>query len=339
MDMRIVPRLGAARPVVVACAALAGFPAHAEYSSRLQMGNWSGGAWTDPATKEFRNCGLSVGYSAGTRFTFVVPGNLAPVMMYADQRIQAQPQSRFPVKAKFGDGAEMTLNGLAVSQGMVQITLPTIPHNYDVIRNAKQIALVLPGMTTTLNVEGFAKAMPQVIDCAVRERAKLQAPPQIDGDPGAREAALAGLAVAERSGVGDYIVFADDKRPGNMQQAASVAGFVGAAGPGGPVNILTTTYFIGPDKGRNNAEQKASLMQRIRSADPKATFGDLPGIPGKPNSFGIFAIGNNVYEEFYMVQRPAGGYHQFTTGTPLPGKATAEAAGVKFRAALSLVMP
>jgi hypothetical protein len=339
MNERIVMAARLAGAVMLGGLALAGGPAGAEYSTRMQMGNWSGGAWTDPATKEFRNCGLSVGFSAGTRFTFIVPGNLAPVIMYADQRITAPAQQRFPVKAKFGDGAEMTLNGLAVSQGMVQLALPALPHNYDVIRNAKQIVLALPGLTTTLNVDGFAKAMPQVIDCAVRERAKLAAPPPTDGDPGVREAAMAGLAVAERSGVGGYIVFADDKRPGNMQNAAMVAGFVGAAGPGGAANILTTTYFVGADKGRTTAEQKASLMQRIRISDPKATFADLPAVPGKPDSFGIFAIGNNVYEEFYMVKRPAGGYYQFTTGTPLPAKATAEAAGVKFRNALSLVLP
>jgi hypothetical protein len=329
-------RFGPALAAALCCSVL---PAAAEYSSKLQMGNWSGGAWTDPATKEFRNCGLSVGFNGGMRFTFIVPGNLAPVIMYADQRVTAAAQSRFPVKAKFGDGPEMTLNGLAVSQGMVQLALPVIPHNYDAVRNAKQIALTLPGLTTTLNVDGFAKAMPQVIDCAIRERAKLQAQPPTDGDPGAREAAMAGLAVAERSGVGGYIVFADDKRPGNMQNAAMVAGFVGAAGPGGAANILTTTYFVGLDKGRTTAEQKAALQQRIRTSDPKATFGDLPSIPGKPESFGIVAIGNNVYEEFYMVRRPAGGYYQFSTGTLLPGKATAEAAGVKFRNALGLVLP
>lgn len=316
--------------------------AQADFTQRMQAGNWGGGVWVDNQTKEFRNCGLTLTLSGGTSVSVIVPANLFPALMVTDPKLQLTAKQPVQAKAKFGEGAEILINGTALSPTLIQFAMPAWPHNYDLMRNAKTLALTVPGLSTTLNIEGIAQAMPQAIGCAVRERVTLKAPPAVAprGVPFEKvETTLIGLAVAERSGIGPYIVFADDKRPGNMQQAALVTGFAGAQGPGGTANILSTAYFIDAGAGLTNEAQKAALMARARSVDPKGVFGDLPGVPNKPNSVGLSMIGNGVYEEFYLVQKPGVGYFQFTTSTPLAGRATAEAAGAKLRAALALVVP
>jgi hypothetical protein len=330
-------------PSSLALAALmlpAAFAAHADFTSKLQVGNWSGGAWADNATKEFRNCGLTLKFNGGTALSVIVPASLVPVLMIADPRLTLQPKQPVSARAKFGAGAELQLGGVAISPTMAQLALPPIPHNYDMIRKAPGFSVILPGLNTTLNIDGVAQVLPQVIDCALRERARLANPPAPAGAVvGKVEAMLAGLAIAERSGIGAYMIFPDDQRPGNFQGAAMVAGYVRAQGPGGPANILTTAYWLGPETGQTIEQARQTQLVRMRQVDPNALIATLPPIPGLANSVGVSSLGNGVYEEIYLVQKPGGGFFQFTTSTPAPGRMTAEAAGVKFRAAIGQVIP
>ncbi len=321
--------------------ALISVGAQAAYSSRLQVGNWSGGVWVDDATKEFRNCGLSVKFTGGSEFTVIVPANLNPVFVIIDPRIQATPQQRFNVPTKFDQGPELQAPALALSPTMVQIGLPPLPNGYDMARKATKFAAILPGLNSTFDIAGMAEVLPKLVECAIVERAKLALPPSAAQEtPFDRlEAAMAGLALAEKSGVGGYIVFPDRERPPGFQAAPSVWGHVGAQGPGGPANILASAYWQTPAAGATIAEAKATLLQRLRSLnkDPNAQYGDLPAIPGRPDTAGVFSIGNNVYEELYLVKRRNGGYFQFTTSTPLPARATAAAAGARYRAAIAAI--
>ena len=152
---------------------------------------------------------------------------------------------------------------------------------------------------------------------------------------------MAGVALAKKSGVGNYIVFPDKERPPGFQGAPSVWGHVGVPGPGGPANVLLSAYWQTPAAGPSIAEAKATLMERLKTLnkDPKAQYGELPPIPRKPDSVGLFAIGNNVYEEVYLVKRRNGGFFQFSSSTPLPGRGTAEAVGARYRAAIAAMLP
>jgi hypothetical protein len=117
-----------------------------------------------------------------------------------------------------------------------------------------------------------------------------------------------------------------------------VAGYVGAQGPGGPANILLVAYYTG-ELGRTPAEAKQAMVARMKSINPNTAIGDLPPIPGKPNSFGISGLGGAAYEEFYLIEKPGKGWFQFGTATPAAGRATAEAAGVKVRSAIAVAFP
>lgn len=317
--------------------------AHADYASRLAVGNWNGGVWVDNASKEFRNCGLGVKFSGGTEVTIIVPANLAPVIVVMDQRIKATPQQRFTVPTKWDQGGEAQSAALALGPTMVQIPLPAFPDQYDATRKATKFAAALPGLNSSFDITGMSAVLPRLLECVITERAKMNLPPSaMQETPADRhEAALAGLALAEKSGVGNYIVFPDKERPPGFQGAPAVWGHVGAQGPGGPANVLLSAYWQTPAAGPGIAEAKKTLMERVKSAmkDPKPQYGDLPPIPGKPESAGFFAIGNNVYEEFYLVKRRNGGFFQFTTSTPVSGRATAEAVGARYRAAIPAILP
>jgi hypothetical protein len=317
--------------------------AQAEYASRLNVGNWNGGVWVDNASKEFRNCGLGVKFSGGTEVTVIVPASLAPVIVIMDQRITATPQQRFTVPAKWDQGPEVQAAALGLGPTMVQVALPPFPDKYDATRKATKFGAVLPGLNSSFDITGMSAVLPRLLECAITERAKMNLPPSaMQETPADRhEAATLGLALAEKSGVGNYIVFPDKERPPGFQGAPAVWGHVGAPGPGGPANVLLSAYWQTPAAGPSLAEAKATMMERVKSLmkDPKPQYGDLPPIPGKPESTGFFAIGNNVYEELYLVKRRNGGFFQISTSTPLPGRATAEAVGARYRAAIGALLP
>lgn len=317
--------------------------AQADYASRLAVGNWNGGVWVDNTSKEFRNCGLAVKFAGGSEVTVIVPATLAPVVVIIDPRIKAAPQQRFTVPVKWDQGPEVQASALALGPTMVQIALPPFPDRYDTTRKATKFAAVLPGLNSAFDITGMAAVLPRLLECAVTERAKMALPPSAAQETPAdrNEAAMAGLALAEKSGVGNYIVFPDKERPPGFQGAPSVWGHVGVSGPGGPANVLCSAYWQTPAAGPSIAEAKATLMERLKSLnkDPKAQYGDLPPIPGRPDTVGVYSIGNNVYEELYLVKRRNGGFFQFTTSTPLPGRATAEATGGKYRAAIAAMFP
>lgn len=317
--------------------------AQADYASRLTVGNWNGGVWVDSASKEFRNCGLAVKFAGGSEVTVIVPANLAPVIVIIDPRIKATPQQRFTVPVKWDQGPELQAPALALGPTMVQVALPAFPDSYDTTRKATKFAAVLPGLNSSFDITGMAGVLPRLVECALTERAKMTLPPSAAQETPAdrHEAALAGLALAEKSGVGNYIVFPDKERPPGFQNAPSVWGHVGVPGQGGPANVLMSAYWQTPAAGPSIAEAKATLLERLKSLnkDPKAQYGDLPPIPGRPDTAGVYAIGNNVYEELYLVKRRNGGFFQFTSSTPLPGRAAAEATGARYRAAIAAMFP
>ena len=81
------------------------------------------------------------------------------------------------------------------------------------------------------------------------------------------------------------------------------------------------------------------LVLPIGSADMPVVMALLNSYAGLAASATGFAIGNNVYEELYLVKRRNGGFFQISTSTPLPGRATAEAVGARYRAAIGALLP
>jgi hypothetical protein len=321
--------------------ALSAASAHAEFTSRIQVGNWNGGAFANPQTKVFSNCGLSIKLQSGTEFTVLMTNDYRPLLIVIDPRIQTQPQQQLSVPAKF-DTSDITMQGTALTANMVQMPLPTIPNNYDVVRNTKRITVTLPGLATTIDVTGLDKALPRVFECTVAERAKMTLPPApIQEQPIDRpEAVAAGLAVAEKLGIGPYIVFKDEARPGGNEFKGSpvVWGHAGVQGPGGPANSLGVAFIRLTPPNATTADAKAAFLADLGRIGRKQV-GELPAIPGRPDSFGFWSTGEAAYEEWYLVRRKSGGYYQFTTTTPLASRKTAEVVGERYRNAIAGVLP
>ena len=57
-----------------------------------------------------------------------------PFMLVADPRIQVQPRQQIQVAAKF-DTNDITLQGTALTPTIVQMPIPALPNNYDILRN------------------------------------------------------------------------------------------------------------------------------------------------------------------------------------------------------------
>lgn len=167
-----------AKATMTAAASLlaAATAAQADYTSRLQVGNWSGGAWADAVTKEFRNCGAALKLSSGTELTVVVGSNFAPAFIVADPRIQVTPRQTSQVPVKFDDGAS-NAPMLALSATMVQIVPPAFPGQYDLVRKAKRFAFIVPGLNTSLDVTGLDLLLPKLHECVVVERGRMQLGP------------------------------------------------------------------------------------------------------------------------------------------------------------------
>jgi hypothetical protein len=320
--------------------ALAG-PAQAQYTSTFQVGNWNGGAYALPQTKVFSNCGLSVKLQSGTEFALLMNSEYEPYMIVIDPRIQAQAEARMNIPVKF-DASRVDLQGFALRPTMVRMMLPTMPHNYDILRNTKRISVTLPGLETTIDVTGIDKVLPRIFECTVAERSKMALPPAPAQErPIDRaEAIVAGLAVAETLGVGPYIVFRDDARPGGgeFKNSPVVWGHAGVQGPGGPANILGVAFIRMATPDVTTAAAKAHFLGDLGRIGRKQ-MGDLPPVPGRPESFGVWSTGEAAYEEWYLVRRKSGGYFQFTTTTPNASRRTSEVFGERLRAAIAAVVP
>jgi hypothetical protein len=322
---------------------LAAGVADAGFASRLQQGNWSGGVWVDDKTGEFRNCGLGLKFAGGTEITLVFPANLNVALIVSDPRIALTPQQRFQTTVKVDEAAERTGSALALTANMAQIVGATLGADYDALRGAKRIGVAVPGLATTLDVSGIDKALPKLLECVIAERAKMKPPaagPSPVDEAITTEAGLIGLAAAEKVGA-PYIVFANGKRPPGFDRPITLWGHPGAPGPDGPANIMGMTFWNPPQQndGAEARREARKALLRQACADGSLQIGDLPGLDGRADSFGIGFICQNKYEEVYYVPRRRGGWYEIGLNSPPGKRKTLEAIGARYRAALGALLP
>jgi hypothetical protein len=313
--------------------------AAADFSSRLSVGNWSGGAWTDPATKVYRNCGMSIGFGDGSRFTYIIPANLDGYMLYIDSRVTAPVQTRYDVKVRFGEGPLLTLAGRVIQPGIVRVASPALPDNYDRMRLSGKVSISFPGRSAILPIDGFARALPLVADCANRERLAMESAPATLGEDGHMEATLAGLALAEGAGLGPYAVPTDDGRPAGLEDASSVVIFPAIIGPNGPARVTMVARHAPATRGTTAAEQRATLVERIRSNHSGAIFADLPEVQDRPDSSCVSASTGSTYREDCLVRRKAGGFFHIGVMVPATARGSGEVVGAALRFALPRILP
>lgn len=327
----------------LAAASLGPGAVRAGLTQRLQVGNWNGGVWVDDKSGEFRNCGLGLKFNAGTQLTVVVAGNYNVAILVADPRIAATAQQRFEATVKFENGPEQKTPALALSPTLVQLAAPPLPDSYDTLRESKRLSLVVPGLTTTVDVTGLDKVLPRLLECVATERAKAKLAPSqaAPGLPQDRlEAGFVGLAAAEKVGA-PYIVFADGKRPPGFDRPVTLWGHAGVPGPDGPANIMGMTFWNAPlpnDGAPARREARKALIGKA-CADGSLQMADLPGVDGRADSFGIGFTCQNKYEEIYFVPRRNGGWFEIGLNSPPGKKGTLAAFGAKYRAALGGILP
>ncbi|MGE0717442.1 MAG: hypothetical protein AB7P02_18490 [Alphaproteobacteria bacterium] len=324
---------------VLATAMLPAAATEAAYTSRLQVGNWSGGAWADDATKEFRNCGLSLKLQGGTELTIVVAANFNVAFIVADPRMTATPQQRFSTATKFDQNPDMQTPAVALSATMVQLAPPPFPDGFDMVRNAKRFGFIAPGVNTMVDVTGIGQVMPRLYECVLAERAKMRLAPAAPDEttPQDRlEVMATGIVAAEKSGVGPYVVLADKDRPQGYGQSLAVWGHLGVAGPDGQASVLGHGNFYPAIPGQTLDKMGAPRKANMRNACNDASFSavDLPAIPGK-QAIGIGISCRGTYEEIYILARRNGGHIELGLAGPPDRRRTIEAVGAKYRAALA----
>ncbi|BBK33057.1 hypothetical protein EDC65_4319 [Stella humosa] len=320
----------------IAVGALSPTLAEAAYTSRLQVGNWQGGAWADDATKEFRNCGVSLKFQGGTELTVLLGANFEPAIIVADPRITATPRQRSTAATKFDQNPDRPTPMLALSATMVQFVPPPFPDGYDFVRNARKFGFVAPGLNTSVDVTGLAAVMPRLYECVLAERARMTVPPaKPDETTNADKAEVlaTGIVAAEKAAAGPYVVLADKDRPPAFQNALAVWGHVGVAGPDGAANVLAHAHFYPVIAGQTLDRMAAPRKANMRTACNDASFeaGDLPTVPGK-QAIGMFVSCRGAYEEVYILARRSGGHVEISLSGPPGRRRTVEAVGAKYRA-------
>jgi hypothetical protein len=229
---------------------------------------------------------------------------------------------------------------------MVRLPMPDFPNGFDTVRKAKSYAFAVPGLQSSVDISGIGEVLPALVECAVREKARMtdlppSAPQVTPAD--LREAGALGLAAAGKSGLPLSIVFPDGQRPPNMglEKAINAWGHAGVPGPGGPANVIGYTHWYPPAGTTTAAQMLQARQTAMRQAcrAPNFQTGAIQDAALKPGWAAVFSVCSEAYEEIHLIPRANGGFREVSLMVRLDGRKVGEQAGQRYRAVFGQLLP
>jgi hypothetical protein len=105
----------------------------------IKVGAWTGGAFTNDTTGAFSHCGAGAPYSSGIYFMVLVDANLDWALGFANENWSVKKDQVFQIALTFDGQTPFNVYGVAVSEKLVRVSMPTNSSLIAQFRKAKSM--------------------------------------------------------------------------------------------------------------------------------------------------------------------------------------------------------
>lgn len=256
----------------------------------INIGNWSGGAFTNDATGAFSHCAASTPYANGTTLLVGQDASNSWLLGFANPAFRFKKGENLTIDVTFDGQAEVRLFATAFSEIMVSAVLPTSVAR--AFQKASLMVAVARGTPFQFSLTSTAPLIAAVANCVVRVKAD-----GLDKAGDFTKGAAKPAATADK----DKQPSPPAGKPGRGKSFSGTGFVVSANG-----HIVTNNHVIDGCVGdiKGNLTGEASMVLRVVSNDANndlallqapstATFRDFARIRDRPIRSGdsIVAIG------------------------------------------------
>lgn len=162
----------------------------APMGSRIKVGNWSGGAYSDDSTRRFSHCAVSAPYTHGVTLFFVVNRNYQWAVAFSSPRfnLRVGENHRVMISLDNGDADEVQLYGL--KRDLARVNLAPNSALFKKFMRAGAMRLTANDSVYDFTLHDTSRALPELLKC-VRERLDTT-PMQARTAPQTRTASIQG---------------------------------------------------------------------------------------------------------------------------------------------------
>jgi len=166
------------RSIVAACfgSVVLALPAAAEQISRMEIGNWNGGAYTHTETGEFSHCAASADYKSGITLVFSIHRDLTWAMGLANDNWKLTEGDSYTVRYQVDRGKIYEGTATAIAPNQVKVALPGDDRLFHRFRRGSRLTVVAANQTMQFSLKQTSRMLSSLFDCAKHWRANYSKP-------------------------------------------------------------------------------------------------------------------------------------------------------------------
>ena len=134
----------------------------------INVGNWKGGAYTNDQTGEFSHCSAGSIYQSGIFFMVMIDGASGWSLGFAHDSWTFASGQSFPIALTFDGQAPFNVQGIAISDKLVRVPMPTNSSLIGQFRKARAMTAYTQGQLFQFNLDQTAQLLPTLANCVAK---------------------------------------------------------------------------------------------------------------------------------------------------------------------------
>lgn len=127
---------------------------------------WNVGAYSNDRTGEFSHCAAGASYRSGIYLVFSVGRFFSWSMGFANPQWKLTPGAKYPIRYTIDDRIPATTEASAISENMVEITLPPNTGMFELFRKGRLLRVEGSGQNFFFQLDNTSAVLKEVLDCA-----------------------------------------------------------------------------------------------------------------------------------------------------------------------------
>jgi len=134
----------------------------------INVGNWTGGAFTNDQTGEFSHCGATAMYRNGIYFVVMIDGTPSWSLGFAHENWSFSRGKAFPITLTFDGQTPVNVHGVPVTDKLVRVPMPDNSALINQFRKARSMTAFAQGQLLQFNLDQTAQLLPSLANCVVK---------------------------------------------------------------------------------------------------------------------------------------------------------------------------
>jgi hypothetical protein len=147
----------------------------------INVGNWKGGAYTNDQTGAFSHCVAGAGYDSGIYFMVLIDQSSTWSLGFQHPKWSFTNNQQFPIALTFDGQSPFYVQGVAISESLVRVPMPTDSALIGQFRKAKAMTAFTQGQLFQFKLDQTAQLLPTLTNCVAV--VKQQASPTPETSP------------------------------------------------------------------------------------------------------------------------------------------------------------